>query len=94
MKNLFIIFTLLLFPSLAFADNRWIPEHLINPNYKQSPVDCEKAMKEANPFIPATIPPECMPKKEDPQVVEQVKQIEQSQPKTKIGKFLNVLLEE
>lgn len=91
MKNLFILFVLLLCSNSVLADIPLIPEHLTNPNYKQPPVNCEKAMKDANPFIPATIPDECMPKKQEQSIIEPVEHI---QPKTKFGKFLNTLLEE
>lgn len=91
MKKMFALLAILFCSSSVFADTPWIPEHLTNPNYKQPPIDCEKAMKDANPFIPTTIPAECMPKKEEQKIV---KPAEQPQPKTKVGKFLNVLLEE
>jgi hypothetical protein len=91
MKKMFALLVLLFCSNAVFAEPPYIPEHLTNPNYKQPPIDCEKEMKYANPFIGTTIPEECKPKKEEVKVV---KPVEQPQPKTKVGKFLNVLLEE
>lgn len=92
MKNFCLIITLLLAMNSCIAETPYIPKKLTDPNYnfKAEKIDCEKAMKDANPFIGTTIPDECLPPKQEKQ--EPVK-IEQPQPKSKFGQLMNKVLE-
>lgn len=92
MKNFLVLLSFVLVGNVVMADTPWIPEHLTNPNYdfKNKKIDCEKEMKNANPFIGATIPEECKPQKTEPTPVQPIQQ----KNSTKLGKFLDKILEE
>ena len=101
MKKTLLIFAILFSVTSCYADTPYIPEHLTNPNYdfKNQKIDCEKELKYAHPFIPATVPAECSQyiyNNNNNNNNQTVQENQNSNVKTtttkKIGKFVDKLL--
>ena len=85
MKNILILFSLILLCNVCYANNT-----------DTKKVDCNNLGNSAYGFIPTTIPPECLPKKEEPKemsIIQQEQPQESNSKMKKVGKVLEFLLE-